>query len=78
MTVTVTLFTTLKKYGEGKIGDDGIVGLPDKAGVRELLSYLEIPEKRGKIVLVNGKPSDGEHQLKEGDVVKILSFIGGG
>jgi sulfur carrier protein ThiS len=78
MTVTVNLFTILKKYGKGKIGENGGVDLPDEAMIRELLSYLDIPDKKGKIILVNGMPRDEEYRLNEGDVVKILSFIGGG
>ena len=78
MTVTVTLFTILKKYGKGKIGENGGVDLPDKATIRELLSYLDIPDKKGKIIMVNGMPRDEEYRLSEGDVVKVLSFIGGG
>jgi len=78
MKVYVNLFTILKKYGKGRIEEDGGVDLPGEATIEELLSYLDIPDKRGKIILVNGMPRDEEYQLNEGDVVKILSFIGGG
>ena len=78
MIVKVNLFTVLKKYGKGKIGADGRVSLPDNSSLQDLISYLEIPGKKGKILLVNGMPRDGEYMLKEGDAVKILSFIGGG
>lgn len=78
MKLKVNLYTILKKYGKGKIGADRSVDLPDDTRVSDLLEFLAIPEKMGKIILVNGLPKDKEHGLGEGDEVKILSFIGGG
>lgn len=34
MEVTVKLYTLLKKYGEGKIGNDGLLSLPEDEGRR--------------------------------------------
>jgi molybdopterin converting factor small subunit len=39
---------------------------------------LNIPERLGKVFLVNGYPRDIEYTLSEGDEVKILSIVGGG
>jgi sulfur carrier protein ThiS len=52
--------------------------VPDRMTLENLASYLEIPDKPGKVFLVNGSPRDKEYVLQEGDEVKILSFIGGG
>lgn len=78
MKVKVLLYTVLKKYGEGKIGKDDRITVPDRMTLKNLASHLEIPDKPGKVFLVNGSPCDEEYVLQEGDEVKILSFIGGG
>jgi sulfur carrier protein ThiS len=43
-----------------------------------LAAYLGIPERQGKVFLVNGSPQPKEYKLNEEDEVKILGFIGGG
>jgi sulfur carrier protein ThiS len=78
MRVKVRLYTILKKYGEGKIDGDGSIDLPDRATLKGLQSYLSIPDKKGKVFIVNGAPKDAAYTLHEGDEVKILAFIGGG
>jgi sulfur carrier protein ThiS len=78
MEIKVILFTILKKYGKGKLGKDNSVTVPEHMNLDGLLSHLDIPDKKGKILLVNGSPQDMEYRLNEGDEVKILSFIGGG
>lgn len=78
MEVTVKLYTLLKKYGEGKIGNDGLLSLPGDETLQGLSEYLSIPKRMGKVFLVNGMPKDDRYRLCNGDEVKILSFIGGG
>ncbi|KPJ89476.1 MAG: hypothetical protein AMS17_01800 [Spirochaetes bacterium DG_61] len=78
MEVKVLLYTVLKKYGEGKIRKDDRMNVPDRITLESLASLLDIPDKPGKVFLVNGSPRDKEYILQEGDEVKILSFIGGG
>ena len=78
MKIKVKLYTILKKYGEGKIGDDDTMDVSKDLTINGLLSKLSIPKKTGKIFLVNDFPKDDEYELHEGDEVKIMSFIGGG
>jgi sulfur carrier protein ThiS len=78
MEVKVKLYTLLKKYGEGKIGNDGRLTLPGDETLEGLSEYLSIPKRMGKVFLVNGMPKDSTYKLCNGDEVKILSFIGGG
>ena len=78
MKIKVKLYTILKKYGEGKIGDDDTMVVSKDLTIKGLLSRLSIPKKTGKVFLVNGFPKNEEHKLHEGDEVKIMSFIGGG
>jgi sulfur carrier protein ThiS len=78
MNIEVKLFTILKRYGEGKLGAGNSLQVPDNATVGSIISQLDIPEKLGKITLVNGKPTANGFEVKEGDEIKIFSFIGGG
>lgn len=78
MEVKVKLYTILKKYGEGKLGKDNNISIPEHLTLRDLISHLNIPERLGKVCLVNGYPRDMGYTLSEGDEVKILSLIGGG
>ncbi len=78
MKIKVKLYTILKKYGEGKIGDDDTMVVSEGLTINGLVSQLSIPEKTGKVFLVNDFPKDEKYELHEDDEVKILSFIGGG
>ena len=78
MKIRLKLYTILKKYGEGKIGENDYMSLPEHETLHGLAAYLGIPERQGKVFLVNGSPCQKEYKLSEGDEVKILGFIGGG
>ena len=78
MEVKVKLYTTLKKYREGKLDKDNKISIPEHLTLQDLISHLNIPEKLGKVCLVNGYPRDVEYTLSEGDEVKILALLGGG
>jgi sulfur carrier protein ThiS len=76
--VKVKLYTILKKYGEGKLDKNNNISIPEDLTLQDLISRLNIPEKLGKVCLVNGNPRDKEYILSEGDEVKILALMGGG
>jgi molybdopterin converting factor small subunit len=76
--VKVKLYTILKKYGEGKLDKDNQIAIPEHLTLQDLISHLNIPERLGKVCLVNGYPRDKEYALSEGDEVKILPILGGG
>jgi molybdopterin converting factor small subunit len=78
MVVKVKLFTILKKYGEGKLDKDNNISIHEHLTLQDLISHLNIPERLGKVCLVNGYPRDKEYTLSEGDEVKILPLCGGG
>jgi sulfur carrier protein ThiS len=76
--VKVKLYTILKKYGEGKLAKDNNISIPEHLTLQDLISHLNIPERLGKVCLVNGYPRSIEYTLGEGDEVKIFALIGGG
>ena len=78
MKIRVKLYTILKKYGEGKIDQNDYMSLPEHETLHGLAAYLGIPERPGKVFLVNGSPRPKEYKLSDEDEVKILGFIGGG
>ena len=78
MEIKVKLYTILKKYGEGKLDKNNNISISENFTLQDLISHLNIPEKPGKICLVNGYPRNSEFTLSEGDEVKILPLMGGG
>ena len=78
MKIRVHLYTIFKKYGKGKIDENNYMRLPEHETLHGLTAYLGIPERQGKVFLVNGSPRPKEYQLSEEDDVKIFGFICGG
>ncbi len=78
MKIKIRLYTILEKYAKGKVLEDNTIILHKDTTLQELARYFNIPDKIGKIYLVNDLPQDKEYRLSEGDEVKVFSFIGGG
>ena len=78
MKIKIRLYTILEKYAKGKVLEDNTIILHKDTTLQELARYFNIPDKIGKIYLVNDLPQDKEYRLSEGDEIKIFSFIGGG
>ena len=73
--ITLKLFATLRTY------------LPDTAEaypvfpgmmVKDLMEQLDIPEKKAKLIFINGRKAEPETALKDGDRVGIFPPVGGG
>ena len=78
MEVKVKLYSIFKKYGAGKLDKDNNISIPEHLTLQDLISHLNLPERLGKVFLVNGYPREKEYTLSEGDEVKILPLLGGG
>jgi len=78
MKIEVKLYTILKKYGEGKIDKDNNLNIQENIALKDLISYLGIPEKTVSISMVNGLVKKIDYKLQEGDKVKFFSYMGGG
>ena len=79
MQVTVKLFATLTRYGQGeRAGTPFIMGLSEKASLQELVEQLRIPPEETRVIFVNGIIQEFEYILKDGDEVGIFPPIGGG
>jgi sulfur carrier protein ThiS len=78
MKIRLRLYGNIGEYGNGKIANDGTVTLLDGVTLNELCDFLQLPEKYGKIFLVNGQPHTKEFMLKDGYEVKVFSLLAGG
>ena len=79
MQVTVKLFATLTRYGQGgQAGTPVVIELPEDATLQHLIDELKIPPEETRVVFVNGIIQELEYILKDGDEVGIFPPIGGG
>ncbi|NLY11322.1 MAG: MoaD/ThiS family protein [Firmicutes bacterium] len=79
MNIKVKLLTTFKKYGEGKISENGTIPLPKGSTLRDVLKYFDIPLDMPKVLLVNKDDQQNlDHEVNDGDEVVVFSFICGG
>jgi len=74
MEIEVRLFATFRKdrWKNKKILFDNTVD------IRYVLKYLEIKEEALGIALINGRHSESNSVLKDGDVLALFPPIGGG
>lgn len=79
MKVTVKLYATLSRYGQGqRAGTPFEIALPDEATLQNLIDRLKIPLEETRITFVNGIIQEPDWKLKDGDEVGIFPPIGGG
>jgi molybdopterin converting factor small subunit len=79
MKVTVKLYATLSRYGQGqRAGTPFEFALPDEATLQNLIDRLKIPLEETRITFVNGIIQEPDCRLKDGDEVGIFPPIGGG
>ncbi|MBI3326050.1 MAG: MoaD/ThiS family protein [Nitrospinae bacterium] len=79
MKITVKLFATFREY----LPKDAInaafgTELEEERTVQELIKTLNLPEEIPKIVLVNGRQTEEDLALHEGDTVSIFPPLAGG
>jgi molybdopterin converting factor small subunit len=79
MQVTVKLFATLTRFGQGeKAGTPFKIVLKQDSTLSDLVNLLKIPAEETRIMFVNGIIQEPEHRLKDGDEVGLFPPIGGG
>ena len=76
MKVIAKLMSIFAKYQ--KCDEDGKTTIKDGATVLDLVRELGIPEKQVRIIAVNGKQSELDTVLSEGDTVFIFPPAAGG
>ena len=78
MIIKVKLCAALEKYGNGKIGRDNSLDVPENITSQQLVNMLNLPLIGGKIFIINGIPKDIKSEIRKGDEVLIYSLTGGG
>lgn len=77
MQITVKLLSTFAKYYPNPESDK--IAIEDCSTVQDLVEQLGIPRKRVRIITINGKQSDINAVLSNGDLVYLLPpALGGG
>lgn len=76
MKVTAKLMSIFAKYH--KCDEDGKTIIKDGSTVLDLVRELGIPEKQVRIIAVNGKQSELDTVLSEGDTVFVFPPAAGG
>lgn len=73
MQVTVKLHASLRPYGRSE-SYDGLFSLEtkEKATVREVIRELGIRPEKVKMVILNGKGTNVDHVLNDGDRVALF------
>lgn len=74
MRVTVKLFATLRE-GRFKVENQE---LPAQSLVQDVMERLQIEPEGVAIILVNGRDSRFEAELKDGDTISLFPPVGGG
>lgn len=79
MQITVKLFATLTRYGQGeRAGTPFTIELSEDTTLHELVNILKIPPEETRVMFVNGIIQEFKTILKDGDEVGIFPPIGGG
>jgi molybdopterin converting factor small subunit len=79
MKVTVKLFATLTRFGQGeKAGTPFIIELSEGATLQDLVGLLKIPPEETRIIFVNGIIQEPDYKLKDKEEVGLFPPIGGG
>jgi len=72
--ITVKLYAVLQ-VGRFKEND---LDCPVGSKVVDVVNDLELPSEHVDILLVNGRHVDGEHLLRDGDILSLLPMVEGG
>ncbi|WP_299392123.1 MoaD/ThiS family protein [uncultured Desulfovibrio sp.] len=79
MRLHIKLSTTLRDYVHGYEPEKGLhLEVPDGMTVGELARHIGLPPEEIKIVMVNGRHSEADDAMRDGDRVAFFPAVGGG
>ncbi|MDM8216098.1 MoaD/ThiS family protein [Desulfovibrio piger] len=79
MRLHIKLSTTLRDYVKGYEPEKGLhVEVPDGMTVGELARHIGLPLEEIKIVMVNGRHSEADDAMRDGDRIAFFPAVGGG
>jgi sulfur carrier protein ThiS len=79
MKLRVKLYGTLSQQFPGYQHSEGVeVEIPNGGTVKDLLSHLEISEKQGALVVMDGKVLKADDIMRDGLHIHVLQSLSGG
>jgi sulfur carrier protein ThiS len=79
MKLRVKLYGTLSQQFPGYQHSEGVeVEIPDGGTVKDLLAHLEISEKQGAVVVLDGQILKSDDTMRGGIPIHVLQSLSGG
>lgn len=79
MKIEIHLHATLQKFSSSETGNIVEVDLPDGSSIRTVLDYLTIEVAPEHLLFVlNGRTSELDQILEDGDVLHLMTAVSGG
>ncbi|MEN6321251.1 MAG: MoaD/ThiS family protein [Syntrophaceae bacterium] len=80
MKIEVNLFASLARYMRDKTGIQGsrLLEIEEGTTIIDILTRMEVPLDKVKILFLNGIHATGDEVLKEGDRVGVFPPVAGG
>lgn len=79
MKLRVKLYGTLSQQFPGYQHSEGVeVEIPNGGTVKDLLSHLEISEKQGALVVIDGHILKADDTMQDGVHIHVLQSLSGG
>ncbi len=79
MRIEIRTFATLAVYNKHPdIDKNATILIPSGSSVKNLINLLGIPEENIRLIFVNGRHSNSNQVLSEGDRVGLFPPVGGG
>jgi molybdopterin converting factor small subunit len=80
MKVEINLFASLARYMRDKTGSQAsrVLDVGEGSTIIDILTRMEVPLDKVKILFLNGIHATGDEVLKEGDRVGVFPPVAGG
>lgn len=70
--ITVRLFASLREYAPGDSCGVIDMGIKEGSKIEDIISELDIPRERVKMIMLNGRASDSTTRVTGGDRVALF------
>jgi sulfur carrier protein ThiS len=79
MKIEVHLHATLRQNRSGEVWKPVDIELPDGSSIKDILDYLAIEvDPKHLLFVLNGRTTDLDQILKDGDVLNLMTAVSGG
>jgi len=79
LNITLKLYGGLDKYINNYVNKEGIsLKLNSSQTIKDILKKIEIPKNRITLIMADDKTINLDYVVKDNDIIKIFSQIGGG